>query len=206
MTSLVDHILNVPVWLAILIVFLLPALESSIFVGFIFPGETAVVLGGVLASEHKVALWIVFVAASVGAVLGDSVGYYVGRRWGHRLLERAGGRLLKRSQIDKAVGFVARRGGPGIFIGRFTTVLRVLVPGVAGMAEMRYRRFLIFNATGGIAWSIVFATIGFVAGKSFARVEKTASTAGLVVVGAVVVLLLLYGLYRYLKEFRKEPA
>jgi undecaprenyl-diphosphatase len=206
MTSLVHHILNVPVWLAILVVFLLPALESSVFVGFIFPGETAVVLGGVLSFEHKVALWVVIVAASLGAILGDSVGYYVGRRWGHRLIERAGGRFIKRSQVDKAVSFVAKRGGPGVFVGRFTTALRVLVPGIAGMAEMRYRTFLTFNASGGIAWSIVFATIGYVAGNSFASVEKQASTAGLVVIGAIVAVLLLFGLYRYLREFRRERA
>lgn len=204
MTSIANHLLNFPIPLAITFVFLLPALESSIFLGFIFPGETAVVIGGVLASQHKVSVFVMMAAAAVGAVLGDSAGYFVGRRWGHSLLERAGGRLLKPSRIQQAMRFVSRWGAAGVIVGRFTTVLRVLVPGVSGMAEMPYPRFLVANVIGGVGWAITYTLIGYAAGASFAKVEKTAGTIGLIVVGVIVVVLVLIGLVRYLREFRKE--
>lgn len=70
------------------LVFALPALEASIFLGFVFPGETAVVLGGVLAAEGKVPVWLVGAVAAAGAIVGDSVGYWVGARWGRGLLRR----------------------------------------------------------------------------------------------------------------------
>ncbi len=68
--------------------FALPALEASAFVGFIAPGEIGVILGGVLANQHKLSLWAVLVAGITGAVIGDSVGYEVGKRYGERILTK----------------------------------------------------------------------------------------------------------------------
>ncbi len=112
-----------PPALALLLVFLLPALEASAFVGFIIPGEIGVILGGVLANQHKLALWAALVAGIAGAVIGDSVGYEVGRRYGDRLLEKIPNRLLKQKHIDRTKDLVARNGGRAVFIGRFTTAL-----------------------------------------------------------------------------------
>ena len=138
MTSLIEHILSLSGWLALLIVFAVPALESSVFLGFIFPGETALILGGVLASYHRVSLWAVLVAGISGAIIGDSVGYLVGREYGPRLLQaRPFRRFLKPRRIEQAQEYLTRRGGRAVFFGRFTAALRVLVPGLAGMARMR---------------------------------------------------------------------
>ncbi|HLY83671.1 MAG TPA: hypothetical protein VKQ71_11830, partial [Acidimicrobiales bacterium] len=87
MPDIASSILGLRGWTALAVVFALPALESSAFVGFIFPGEIAVVLGGVLAFQHHVSLPAVMAAAVSGAIIGDTVGYAVGRRWGNRLLE-----------------------------------------------------------------------------------------------------------------------
>ncbi|HZU74123.1 MAG TPA: DedA family protein [Acidimicrobiales bacterium] len=174
-------------WRALALVFGLPMLEASAFVGFVFPGETAVVLGGVLASQHRVSLWQVLVAAVAGAIIGDSVGYAVGHRWGEAILRRTAGRLVKQDHIDRARGYVARRGGWAVFLGRFATVLRVLVPGTAGMAGMHYPRFLVFNAAGGTVWAVSFVVAGYLAGASWRVVVHDAGTAGAVVVGVVVV-------------------
>ena len=103
MTSLIEHILSLSGWLALLIVFAVPALESSVFLGFVFPGETALILGGVLASYGRVALGAVFVAGIGGAVIGDSVGYLVGREYGRRLLRtRPFRRFLKPGRLERA--------------------------------------------------------------------------------------------------------
>src|SRR6187549_185430 len=99
MSAIADHILTLPGWLALLVVFALPALESSAFVGFVFPGEVALVLGGVIASQGRVSLAAVLTAAIAGAVLGDSVGYAVGRRYGRRILDSTLGRFVKASHL-----------------------------------------------------------------------------------------------------------
>ena len=80
---------------ALAVVFVMPALESSAFIGFIFPGEIAVILGGVLAYNHRVNLIAVMAAAILGAIVGDTIGYAVGRRWGNRLLQGPLSRLIR---------------------------------------------------------------------------------------------------------------
>src|SRR6266571_5510908 len=99
--GITDWILSLNGWVALAIVFLVPALEASAFLGFFFPGEIAVVLGGVLAYHGRVALPEVIVAAVAGAIAGDTVGYFVGKRWGHRLLRGVGRRIpFIRHRID----------------------------------------------------------------------------------------------------------
>ncbi len=83
---LLEKILHLPAWLILLLVFLLPGLEASIFLGVFFPGEVAVLLGGVAASQGSVSIALVLIAACLGAVLGDQVGYLVGREWGQQVL------------------------------------------------------------------------------------------------------------------------
>ncbi len=89
MSGLVEHILQLPAWVALLVVFAMPALEASTFLGFIFPGEIACLLGGVLAYQRaRSSLALVIVVAIAGAVIGDSVGFAVGYRYGDVLLTR----------------------------------------------------------------------------------------------------------------------
>jgi membrane protein DedA with SNARE-associated domain/membrane-associated phospholipid phosphatase len=190
--SIPDLILSLPGWAALGIVFLLPALESSAFLGFLFPGEIAVILGGVLASRGTVPLGAVIAAAIVGAVVGDSIGYAVGRRWGHRMLHGTLGHLpIIRHELakhlDTASVYVRKRGPHAVFIGRFTAALRVLVPGLAGMAELPYPTFLLFNVLGAIAWGTTFVLLGYLAGASWHRVAADAGHIGL----ALLALLLL---------------
>ena len=116
LASITDRILGLPGWLVLSLVFALPALEASAFLGFVFPGEIAVLLGGVVASQHRVSLWAVIVAAVLGAIIGDSMGYLIGRRWGRSLLHGTIGRLplIKREldkHLDTAQAYVRRRKG-----------------------------------------------------------------------------------------------
>jgi membrane protein DedA with SNARE-associated domain len=171
MTSLIEHVLSLSGWLALLIVFAVPALESSAFLGFVFPGETALILGGVLASYGRVSLWQVLVAGISGAIVGDSVGYLVGREYGLRMLQaRPLRRFLTAQRIERGQEYLARRGGSAVFFGRFTAALRVLVPGLAGLARMPYRVFLPFNAAGGAVWGALMVLLGYLAGASWRKV------------------------------------
>jgi membrane-associated protein len=187
MTGLIEHILHVPTWLALLIVFAVPALEASIFLGFIFPGEIACLLGGVLASESKISLTLVIVAAILGAVIGDSIGYEIGSRYGEKLLRKLPDRLVKPEHIEKARDLVGRLGGRAVFVGRFTAALRALVPGFAGLSTMTYRRFLLWNAAGGILWAGGVVIAGYLAGSAWKRVAGDLSLVGYGLLGVVVV-------------------
>ncbi|HET7870051.1 MAG TPA: bifunctional DedA family/phosphatase PAP2 family protein [Actinomycetota bacterium] len=184
LAGVTDTILRLHGFAALAIVFLIPALEASAFVGFVFPGEIAVLLGGVLAYQGRAPLWAVIVAAVLGAAIGDSIGYAVGKRWGRSLLHGTLGRLpIIRPGLDKhldqAQEYVRRRGPRAVFVGRFTAALRVLVPGLAGMAGVPYRSFVTFNVLGAIIWGTGFALLGFFAGAAWRRVAGIAGWAGL---------------------------
>ena len=201
MSSLIEHILHLSGWLALLIVFAVPALESSVFLGFFFPGETALILGGVLASYGRVSLWAVLVAGISGAVIGDSVGYLVGREYGQRLLQtRPFRRVLRPERLQRGQDYLARRGGRAVFFGRFTAALRVLVPGLAGIARMPYRVFLPFNVAGGAIWGTGMILLGYLAGASWKQVAHYATQVGIALFVVVVLALILGHLLRTARE------
>jgi len=175
---IVDSILKLHGWPAYLLIFLLPGLEASAFVGFLFPGEIAVLLGGVLAFQGKVSLAGALVASILGAVVGDSVGYAVGAKWGSTMFgTKLGRRLVRPDRRQKAEELIREKGGTAVFIGRFTALFRVLVPGLSGMAKMPYRTFFVYNVAGGILWAGGFTVLGYLAGNAWRRVEHIAARA-----------------------------
>lgn len=205
LARITDWILSLNGGVALAIVFLVPALEASAFLGFLFPGEIAVLLGGVLAFNGRVPLAAVIVAGVGGAIVGDSVGYFIGRRWGHQLLRGAGRRVpFLRHRIDEHIesarAYVRRRGGVAVFLGRFTAALRVMVPGLAGMAEMPYGEFAFYNALGGLVWGTGFVLLGYFAGASWQRVAGSAGKVGLVLLVLVLVGLLVGRVLRDVRE------
>jgi len=203
--SLPDLLLRLPGWAVLVAVFLLPALESSAFLGFLFPGEIAVILGGVAAAAGRMPLAAMIAAAILGAVIGDSIGYAVGKRWGHQMLDGTIGRLpIVRHELGKhlesAKAFVRRRGPHAVFIGRFTAALRVLVPGLSGMAELPYPTFLLFNVLGAVIWGTTFAILGYLAKNAWERVATDARYAGLALLALIVLGLVTTAVIRRRRE------
>ena len=196
MSGLVEHILRLPTWIALLIVFAVPALEASTFLGFIFPGEIACLLGGVLAFESKVSLALVIVAAVTGAVVGDSVGFAIGFRYGDALLNKIPSRFLKPEHIVRTKELIVRFGGRAVFIGRFAAALRALVPGFAGVSKMRYRTFLIWNLAGGTIWATAVVIAGYLAGNAWRRAASDISLIGWCVLGLVVLMAVVWWVRR----------
>lgn len=184
-----SFLLSLPGWAALVAVFALPALESSAFVGFVFPGEIALLLGGLLAQQGHLSLAAVLAVGFTGAVIGDSVGYTVGRHYGRRVLNGALGRFVKRDHLDRAENLLAHRGGRAVFLGRFTAALRVMVPGAAGMAHMPYPTFLACNIAGAAGWVTLSVLLGYLGGSSWQHMAHTASRIGLVALGVFVVVI-----------------
>ncbi|WP_380168996.1 bifunctional DedA family/phosphatase PAP2 family protein [Jannaschia sp. R86511] len=170
MTGIIDTILNLPGPLVYVVAGLLVFFESAAFLGLVLPGETALLLAGVIASRGNVDVVMVGVIGVVAAIAGDSVGYEVGRRLGPGARQSRLGRLIGTARWQRAEGFVTDRGGMAVLLGRWVGVLRALVPAVAGMTGMPYRRFLLWNALGGAVWAVVIVTLGYLAGNQFPRV------------------------------------
>ncbi len=168
--------------------------EAGALVGFFIPGETAAVIGGVLAGLGRINLEVIMAVVVVCAIAGDSVGFELGKRFGPWLLERPP--LAGRTGVRQAMGLLERYGGPAVFMGRFLAFARAFIPGLAGMSGMRYRVFLLFNALGGIVWGVGYTLLGFIVGLSFQHVLSTVGLWSLVVVGAVVVVLVVVHLTR----------
>jgi membrane-associated protein len=187
MSNLIAGILNINPALAGTIVGLLVFAEDALFVGFVIPGETAAVLGGVLASLGHLPLWLILPIVILAAIVGDTVGYEVGKHFGPALLNA---RILakRRGRLDRAQDFLRRRGGLAVFLGRFVAFFRAVMPALAGTSRMPYRRFVAFNAAGGIVWGTIYVLLGFFAGKSYEAVARTVGQDTAIVVGAVVVI------------------
>lgn len=163
--------------------------EAAVFLGFVLPGETAVLIGGVLAATGRLQLAVLLVLVVVAAILGDTVGYEVGRHLGPRALTS---RPLRRHQgrVEGAQRFLRRRGGTAVFIGRWTAFLRAVMPGLAGISRMPYPRFLFFNAAGGVLWGVAIGLLGYFAGNSYSAVENTLGRTSAVVLAVLVIVVL----------------
>jgi membrane protein DedA with SNARE-associated domain/membrane-associated phospholipid phosphatase len=197
MNQVINWLVQLPAGVVLGAAFLLPLLESSMFVGIAFPGETAVLLAGVVASQGALPLWLVILMASAGAIIGDSVGYEIGKRYGQRLLGRLPKRLVRPEHIERTSALLRRRAGWAVFVGRFTAALRVLVPGMAGISRLPYPTFLLFNAVGGIAWATAAAIAGYIAGKSYHAAEQRVSIIGFGVLALIIGGYLLAHLWRH---------
>jgi membrane protein DedA with SNARE-associated domain len=198
-SRLLQPLLSLHGWQAYSLVGLLVFAEDAVMLGFVFPGETAAILGGVLASKGGVSLAGIVTVVVLCAIVGDSVGYAIGERWGRQLLQL--GPFRKRQKgIDTALEQLARRGPAAVFVGRFSAFLRAVVPGLAGMSQMPYRVFLPFNALGGICWGAAFVLLGYFVGQS---VEKVSGIASDVVLGLILVVVVVL-VVRHFRTERRE--
>ncbi|MEA2508596.1 MAG: hypothetical protein QOG21_678 [Actinomycetota bacterium] len=204
MSHVTDWLLGLHGWVVLAVVFALPALEASAFVGFVFPGEIAVLLGGVLAYEHRAPLIAVIAAGVAGAIVGDSIGYFVGVRWGRKILNGTVGRFFSEEHLDSAERYMANRGGRAVFLGRFTAALRVFIPGLAGMSSMHYPTFLVYNVAGGTVWATGFVLAGYAAGSGWREVEHFAGRASLLLLLAFVFVALAAYVVRWIKNHAEQ--
>ena len=191
MDRVLAGIAALPPLVVLTLVFLLPALESSTLLGLLIPGETVVLVGGVVAHLSGLPLWAVIVAAAVGACLGDQVGYLLGRRYGPGLLARAPAVLRRRLDLDRARRLVAERGAMAVVSGRGVAGLRVVVPLAAGASGMRRSTFGWANVTGGLLWAVAVATLGYLGSASYRYLERELGIGTYTLLAVIVVLAVL---------------
>ena len=169
--------------------------------GIPVPGETALIVAAIYAERtHHLTLGLVIAAAAAGAILGDNTGFFIGRELGYRLMFRFGRYVgVTESRIKLGQYLFQRHGGKVVFVARFVAVLRTLAALLAGLNYMPWRRFVVFNAAGGILWATVYGSGAYWLGK---QIEHLARPVGLAL-GAVALTLIVIGV-RFLR--RHEAA
>lgn len=197
MSTVVSTVLSLSGWWAYAVIGLLAFGEAAAFVGLFLPGETALLLGGVLAATGRVSLPVLLIVAIAAAVLGDSVGYEVGRRGGSPVRRSRLGRRIGEERWTRAEQFVLRRGGPAVLLGRWVGVLRALVPALAGMTGMPYRRFLAWNLVGGVTWATTVVLAGYATGAAWRSAAHYFSQVGVALAVVAVLAVLGWWLVRH---------
>jgi membrane protein DedA with SNARE-associated domain len=174
-----------------LAVFSLIAIES---LGIPAPGETMLITAGIYAgATHKLDIAGVIAAAAAGAIIGDNIGYAIGRKGGYRLLLKYGHKIrVKESHIKVARYMFDRHGGKVVFFGRFVAILRTYAAFLAGVGQMEWRRFLFFNAAGGITWAAIFGLAAYFGGKAFEKLSTPINIALGITGFALIVLFTLF--------------
>jgi membrane protein DedA with SNARE-associated domain len=168
--------------------YLLPALIGLESMGVPSPGETALVLAAVLASQGKLNILLVIVIAIGSAILGDNVGYLLGRHLGRDVLESKGPFHQRRAKVI-AMGdrYFKKHGAKTVFIGRWIALIRFATAWLAGINEMRFLTFFMWNAAGAVTWATTYGLVGYFGGNAVAHVlERVGIIAAIVLAVAVV--------------------
>jgi membrane protein DedA with SNARE-associated domain len=186
MGQLTEGLLSLSGWAALACLFVLPALEAPAFLGLVLPGELALVLGGVLASQDRVPLAAALAAGTAGALAGDSAGYWIGRRLGPRLLATRLGRRVGPARLHRVESLLLRGGGGPLLVGRCTAGARVVLPGLAGMVGLRYRVFALWTGAAATLWAVAHVLLGYAAGAGWRHADRLTGRVGLALALAVV--------------------
>jgi len=185
-----------------LAVFFFVGIES---LGIPVPGETMLVTAAIYAgTTGRLSIFWVIVASSAGAILGDNIGYVIGRTGGYRLLKRYG-RYIRLEENRLRLGqYLFHKHGPKVvFFGRFVSVLRIFAAFLAGVNHMHWRRFLIFNAAGGIIWSTIYGVAAYLLGQQLLRLSGRVDLV-LAIIGVGVILGVIVFLRRNEARLQRE--
>ena len=174
-----------------LAVFVFVGVES---IGIPVPGETMLVTAAIY----------VIVASAAGAIVGDNIGYLIGRTGGYRLVKRYGRYIrLEEDRLRLGQYLFDKHGSKVVFFGRFISVLRIFAAFLAGVNHMHWRRFLFFNAAGGIIWSTLYGVAAYLLGQQLLRLSGPIDLA-LAIIGLVVIIAAIVFLRRNEARLQRE--
>lgn len=152
-------------------IFLIIGMES---IGIPVPGETTLITASVIAgTTHKLSIYLVLLAAILGAIIGDNIGYWIGRKLGDNLVVRYGKKVgLTEKKIRVGQYLFIKHGGKIVFFGRFFALLRILAAFLAGINKMSWKRFLFFNAAGAVIWASLYSAAAYNLGKNIHKLDS----------------------------------
>ena len=190
LTWILDAVGSVDPVLRIVLAGIAVMLETSVLVGLVVPGDTIVIVAGTAVSSVLEGVFLAL-AVIVGSLLGESFGYFLGRFLGPRIRRSRLGRRIGEKNWVRSERYLARRGGPAIFISRFLPVLHSLVPLTVGMSGYSYRRFLAWTAPACVLWATLYISIAAAAAGTYRELADRIHFAGYIFVGIIVAFLVL---------------
>ncbi len=176
--------------------------ETGLLIGCFLPGDSLLITAGLVAATGALNVWYLNGLLIVAAVVGDSVGYAIGARLGPRLFTRPKSLLFNPRHVERTRAFYARHGAKTIVIARFVPIIRTFAPVVAGVGQMQYRRFLVYNVVGGVGWVTSMTWAGYLLGQTVPNISSHIH----LVVGAVIVLSVIPIAIEILRERRRRSA
>jgi len=177
------------------ILFLIIFLETGLVVTPFLPGDSLLFAGGTFAALGSLdAKWLV-ISLSIAAIAGDTVNYWIGHAVGPKVFTKEKSRFLNKEYLYRTHRFYEKYGGKTIILARFIPIIRTFAPFVAGIGSMTYRRFIIYNVSGGIAWVVMFVLGGYLFGN-IPVVKQNFS----LVIFAIIFLSILPGIIEFLRH------
>lgn len=146
--------------------------ETGLLVGFFLPGDSLLITAGLVAAAGGLNIWWLNGLLMVAAIAGDSTGYAIGARLGPRLFTREKSLLFNPRHVERTRRFYARHGAKTIVIARFVPIVRTFAPVVAGVGQMQYRRFLLYNVAGGVGWVLSMTWAGYLLGRAIPNIRE----------------------------------
>jgi undecaprenyl-diphosphatase len=175
--------------------------------GVPLPGETALIVAAAVAGAGKLDIRIVILIAALAAIIGDGGGYWVGRLFGRNLITRYGKFIhLNEHRIAMVEGYFSRHGSKTVFFGRFFSILRTYSAFFAGIFQMPYGTFTLYNALGGVTWATTFGILGFLFGQNLPLVEKIARTVGWALTLPLILVIFIMLFWRWLLKHQDQLA
>jgi membrane-associated protein len=183
--------------------------ETGLLIGFFLPGDSLLVTAGVLVNAGQINplgmstfgnLLVMNAVLCCMAIIGDTVGYSIGYKAGPKLFNREQSLFFRKDYLVATQNFYEKHGGKTIVIARFVPIVRTFAPFVAGIGQMQYRRFALFNVTGGIAWVVGFIGAGYL----FGNLPIVKQNFHIVIVG-IIVLSVLPAVFEWWRA-RREPT
>jgi membrane-associated protein len=139
--------------------------ETGLFLGFFLPGDSLLITAGIFAAKGDLNIYLLCFLLFVAATLGNMTGYLFGQKFGKRLFSRDDSILFHKKHITHAHAFYEKHGGRAIILARFVPIIRTFAPIVAGIADMSYGTFMLFNIIGSLLWAVGLTLLGFFLGK-----------------------------------------
>ena len=176
--------------------------ESGLFFGFFLPGDSMLFIAGFLASLGYFNVGILCAGFFISAFLGDSVGYFTGHKFGRRLFQKKDSMLFRHEHLMQAESFYERHGKKTIILARFVPIVRTFAPIVAGIANMHYRTFVMYNVIGAFLWGVCLTLLGYFLGRLIPT--EVMDKYLLLIIGIVIALSLLPGVLHHMAEKREK--
>jgi membrane-associated protein len=146
--------------------------ETGLLVGFFLPGDSLLITAGLLAGLGKLDIWLLNALVMAAAIVGDSTGYAIGESLGPRIFTRPKSLLFNPKHVARTQRFYEKYGAKTIVIARFVPIIRTFAPVLAGVGQMRYRRFVTYNVAGGIGWVASMTWAGYLLGQTVPNISK----------------------------------